>query len=108
MKFLGKNSGESDNVVWMSNSDLMAGLMIIFLFIAVGFIREKAPEVFGEQDFIVQYLNNLEENRTKINEKIDKEFTEEENLNGIWKLFMMKILLDLTLQRLCLIKVLVK
>ena len=65
MKFLGKNSGESDNVVWMSNSDLMAGLMIIFLFIAVGFIREKAPEVFGEQDFIVQYLNNLEENRTK-------------------------------------------
>ena len=80
MKFLGKNSGESDNVVWMSNSDLMAGLMIIFLFIAVGFIREKAPEVFGEQDFIVQYLNNLEENRTKINEKIDKEFTEEEKL----------------------------
>ena len=94
MKFLGKNSGESDNVVWMSNSDLMAGLMIIFLFIAVGFIREKAPEVFGEQDFIVQYLNNLEENRTKINEKIDKEFTEEEKLK--WN---MKIIPELNLIR---------
>ena len=35
MKFLGKNSAESDNVVWMSNSDSMAGCMIIFLFIAV-------------------------------------------------------------------------
>ena len=94
MKFLGKNSGQSDNVVWMSNSDLMAGLMIIFLFIAVGFIREKAPEVFGEQDFIVQYLNNLEENRTKINEKIDKEFTEEEKLK--WN---MKIIPELNLIR---------
>ena len=36
MKFLGKNSNDSDNTVWLSNSDLMAGLMIIFLFIAVG------------------------------------------------------------------------
>ena len=67
MKFLGKNSNDSDNTVWLSNSDLMAGLMIIFLFIAVGFIREKAPEVYGEQDFIVQYLNNLVgANKTKL------------------------------------------
>ena len=62
MKFLGKNSND-----WITpfgcQIDLMAGLMIIFLFIAVGFIREKAPEVYGEQDFIVQYLNNLEENK---------------------------------------------
>ena len=80
MKFLGKNSNDSDNTVWLSNSDLMAGLMIIFLFIAVGFIREKAPEVYGEQDFIVQYLNNLEENKKKINERLDKEFSDEEKL----------------------------
>ena len=79
-EIFGKNSNDSDNTVWLSNSDLMAGLMIIFLFIAVGFIREKAPDVYGEQDFIVQYLNNLEENKKKINERLDKEFSDEEKL----------------------------
>ena len=42
MKFLGSKRGDIDNSVWLSNSDLMAGLMIIFLFISIGFIREKS------------------------------------------------------------------
>ena len=42
MKFLGKKSSESDSAIWLSNSDLMAGLMIIFLFISVGFYKRKS------------------------------------------------------------------
>ena len=45
MKFLGSKRGDIDNSVWLSNSDLMAGLMIIFLFISIGFIREKVRTI---------------------------------------------------------------
>ena len=64
MKFLGKNI-ESDSSIWLSNSDLMAGLMIIFLFIAVGFIREKAPEIVGQQEYIANYLSFFKKHKKK-------------------------------------------
>ena len=60
MKFLGKRNSDNDSAIWLSNSDLMAGLMIIFLFIAVGFIREKAPEIVGQQKYIMNYLSSLD------------------------------------------------
>ena len=78
MKFLGKKSSESDSAIWLSNSDLMAGLMIIFLFISIGFIREKAPEVVGSQDYVLNYLSFTDSKENEIDEKLEEEFTDEE------------------------------
>ena len=48
MKFLGSKKGDIDNSVWLSNSDLMAGLMIIFLFTSINTISfEILNMVFG-------------------------------------------------------------
>ena len=78
MKFLGSKKGDIDNSVWLSNSDLMAGLMIIFLFISIGFIREKAPEVVGSQDYVLNYLSFTDSKENEIDEKLEEEFTDEE------------------------------
>ncbi len=78
MKFLGSKKGDIDNSVWLSNSDLMAGLMIIFLFISIGFIREKAPEVVGSQDYVLNYLSFTDNKENEIDEKLEQEFTDEE------------------------------
>lgn len=78
MKFLGSKKGDIDNSVWLSNSDLMAGLMIIFLFISIGFIREKAPEVVGSQDYVLNYLTFTDSKENEIDEKLEQEFTDEE------------------------------
>ena len=78
MKFLGSKKGDIDNSVWLSNSDLMAGLMIIFLFISIGFIREKAPEVVGTQDYVLNYLSYTDNLENDIDEKLKDEFTHQE------------------------------
>ena len=78
MKFLGLKKGDLDNSVWLSNSDLMAGLMIIFLFISIGFIREKAPEVVGSQDYVLNYLTFTDSKENEIDEKLEQEFSNEE------------------------------
>ena len=78
MKFLGSKKGDIDNSVWLSNSDLMAGLMIIFLFISIGFIREKAPEVVGSQDYVLNYLSFTDSKENEIDEELEQEFTDEE------------------------------
>ena len=78
MKFLGSKKGDIDNSVWLSNSDLMAGLMIIFLFISIGFIREKAPEVVGSQDYVLNYLTFTDSKENEIDEKLEQEFSNEE------------------------------
>ena len=78
MKFLGSKKGDIDNSVWLSNSDLMAGLMIIFLFISIGFIREKAPEVVGSQDYVLNYLSFTDSKENEIDVKLEQEFTDEE------------------------------
>ena len=78
MKFLGSKKGDLDNSVWLSNSDLMAGLMIIFLFISIGFIREKAPEVVGSQDYVLNYLTFIDSKENEIDEKLEQEFSNEE------------------------------
>ena len=84
MKFLGKRNSDNDSAIWLSNSDLMAGLMIIFLFIAVGFIREKAPEIVGQQKYIMNYLSSLDIQERKIIDALENEFTEDEKKN--WNL----------------------
>jgi len=78
MKFLGSKRGDIDNSVWLSNSDLMAGLMIIFLFISIGFIREKAPEVVGSQDYVLNYLSFTDSKEDEIDQNLKQEFTDEE------------------------------
>lgn len=78
MKFLGSKKGDLDNSVWLSNSDLMAGLMIIFLFISIGFIREKALEVVGSQDYVLNYLTFTDSKENEIDEKLEQEFSNEE------------------------------
>ena len=78
MKFLGSKKGDIDNSVWLSNSDLMAGLMIIFLFISIGFIREKAPEIVGTQDYVLNYLSYTDNLENDIDEKLKDEFTDQE------------------------------
>jgi outer membrane protein OmpA-like peptidoglycan-associated protein len=84
VKFLGKRNSDNDSAIWLSNSDLMAGLMIIFLFIAVGFIREKAPEIVGQQKYIMNYLSSLDIQERKIIDALENEFTEDEKKN--WNL----------------------
>ena len=37
----------SNNDFWVSTSDLMAGLMVIFLFIAIAYMMEMKEIVFG-------------------------------------------------------------
>ena len=78
MKFLGSKRGDIDNSVWLSNSDLMAGLMIIFLFISIGFIREKAPEVVGSQDYVLNYLSFTDSKEDEIDQNLKQEFTDQE------------------------------
>tara|TARA_B110000305_G_scaffold4844_1_gene4712 strand:- start:1409 stop:2137 length:729 start_codon:yes stop_codon:yes gene_type:complete len=78
MKFIGSKKGDMDNSVWLSNSDLMAGLMIIFLFIAIGFIKEKAPEIVGQQEYILSYLSAKSSKENEINDILNKEFSESE------------------------------
>lgn len=84
MKFIGSKKGDVDNSVWLSNSDLMAGLMIIFLFISIGFIKEKAPEIVGQQDYILSYLSAKAEKENEINKLLNNDFSEEEKKS--WQL----------------------
>lgn len=52
--------------------------MIIFLFISIGFIREKAPEVVGSQDYVLNYLSFTDSKEDEIDENLKQEFTDEE------------------------------
>ena len=52
--------------VWMSVSDLMTGLMVIFLFIAISYIRK----VQENQTVLTDYV----ETKTRLHDKLVKEF----------------------------------
>ena len=56
----------SKHNVWMSVSDLMTGLMIIFLFIAIAYMRQ----VQENQTVLTDYV----ETRTKLRDKLKSEF----------------------------------
>ena len=94
MKFLGAKPRSTDESVWISSSDLMSGLMIIFLFISVAFIRQEAPKVLGNGEFSGNYLKNIFAIEEEINQALDDEFSELEKLK--WN---MKIIPELNLIR---------
>jgi hypothetical protein len=92
MKFLNTNNRQSEESVWISNSDLMSGLMVIFLFISVAFVRQEAPATIGEENVSKNYLQGLLQLENQINIALEEEFTEEEKKK--WK---MEVLPDLNL-----------
>jgi len=94
MKFLNSNNRQSEESVWISNSDLMSGLMVIFLFISVAFVRQEAPATIGEENVSKNYLQGLLQLENQINIALEEEFTEEEKKK--WK---MEVLPDLNLVR---------
>lgn len=63
------------NNVWMSVSDLMTGLMVIFLFVAIAYIKR----VQDNQSVLTQYV----ENRQALHDKLVAEFQEESNQGKI-------------------------
>lgn len=71
-KLFGSSLREEDNE-WLSVSDLMAGLMVIFLFIAIVFIRPLA-----EQNLRIKKIaSTWQENEIQIYEALAKEFKED-------------------------------
>lgn len=68
-KFFGASSREEESE-WLSVSDLMAGLMVIFLFIAIIFIRPLAEQNLR----IKEIASTWQENETQIYEALQKEF----------------------------------
>ena len=58
------------NNEWMSISDMMAGLMMIFLFIAIAFMIE----VQSEQDTIKEIAMTYRKSQTSLNQDLHKEF----------------------------------
>lgn len=58
------------NNIWMSVSDLMTGLMVIFLFVAIAYIKR----VQDNQSVLTQYV----ENKRDLHDKLEEEFESEQ------------------------------
>lgn len=71
-KILGTSSTE-DESEWLSVSDLMAGLMVIFLFIAIVFIRPVAEQNLK----IKEIAGTWQQNETEIYEALWAEFSDD-------------------------------
>ena len=67
---IGRDTSEENNE-WLAISDLMAGLMVIFLFIAVGFIRPAIEQNLKIKDI----AKTWQQNETEIYEALVKEFS---------------------------------
>lgn len=72
MKMFGDNSSDGDQQ-WLSVSDLMAGLMVIFLFIAITYIRP----IVEKQDIIRDIVTAWETSEKNIYEALKQEFRED-------------------------------
>ncbi|MCY6354178.1 OmpA family protein [Clostridium sp. ZS2-4] len=71
-----KRNTKEDNV-WSSISDLMSGLMIIFLFISIAFMSKVSKEnikIRKEQEAIKKVVDTYEGIRVNIYEDLNKEF----------------------------------
>jgi outer membrane protein OmpA-like peptidoglycan-associated protein len=78
---------EIDDSPWMSVSDIMTGLMVIFLFIAVAYIRETKEQNYvleqmstslrTKQDSISQIMAQFRDNRLAIYRRIEEEFSDD-------------------------------
>lgn len=72
MKFLNERlRDEQEENHWLSVSDLMAGLMMVFLFIAIALMRDA----FVERDKIKQVAVAYQENQVAIFDALKEEFT---------------------------------
>ena len=68
-----KNSNESSDSQWISISDLMSVLMMIFLFIAISYMMDVVKEKDKIKEIAVAY-NNLQ---TKLYDDLKKEFNKD-------------------------------
>ena len=70
MKALFGNSSQNNEEDWISISDLMAGLMVIFLFIAITYIRPVLQSQEKIKDIVVAWNNS----EIEIYRALEKEF----------------------------------
>jgi outer membrane protein OmpA-like peptidoglycan-associated protein len=70
MDLFKRDAHEEDESHWLSVSDLMSGLMIVFLFIAIALMRHA----FVERDKIKQVAVAYQENQVAIYEQLKREF----------------------------------
>lgn len=89
--FLNSKNSEQEESHWLSVSDLMAGLMMVFLFIAVALMRQA----FVERDKIKEIAVAYQENQVAIYDALMYEF--EQNLLG-WNANIDKNSLTFTFQ----------
>jgi outer membrane protein OmpA-like peptidoglycan-associated protein len=69
-KIFGTSKQQDDGEHWLTVSDLMAGLMMVFLFIAIAFMRHVSIERDKIKDVAVAY----QENQVAIYDKLNVEF----------------------------------
>jgi len=65
--------GEGEGAHWLSVSDLMAGLMMVFMFIAIGLMRNA----FIERDKIKEIAVAYQENQVEIYQALEAEFEQD-------------------------------
>ena len=68
----------------ISNSDLMSGLMVIFLFISVAFVRQEAPVTIGEENVSKNYLQGLLQLENQTNIGVEEEL-QKKRKKGKWR-----------------------
>lgn len=73
MAFLGASLEEDGESHWLSVADLMAGLMMVFLFIAVTLMRFA----FIERDKVKEIAVAYQENQVAIYEELLREFSDD-------------------------------
>ena len=56
------NSSENSGEYWLTISDLMSGLMVVFLFISVAFMRYKESENDKIKNIAITYENKPNSN----------------------------------------------
>jgi len=61
------------NNVWMSISDMMSGLMLVFLFIAIGFMIEVESQKDSMKDIAISYRDS----KANLNEALYSEFEDD-------------------------------
>lgn len=73
MQFLGKSSARSSEAEWLPVSDMMAGLMIIFLFIAIAHMRYEQIQ----RDHIKEIAVAFQQTQTDLYLELSKEFKDD-------------------------------
>lgn len=72
----GSSQHKEDGEHWLTVSDLMAGLMMVFLFIAIAFMRHVSIERDKIKDVAVAYQQNQVAIFDALNEEFEKDLTQ--------------------------------